>query len=149
MEIAIITSEAVDKTFEGTDCLLKRTIVSSSKENGEKRYIIRTERCNYVDKEQQVFGEDGQPELDENNNRVFETVQALKVINKKDDDFVQKFTYKEIEADDALKPIVKEFFQSARFYRIPVLRNVLSFFHARGFWTFDFQQLRSLTNLYH
>lgn len=104
MEKSIITSEAVDKTFEGTDCLLKRTIVSSYKENGEKRYIIRTERCNYVDKEQQVFGEDGQPVLDENNNRVFETVKVLKVINKKDNDSVQKFTYKEIDAlYDAIK----------------------------------------------
>jgi len=97
MEKAIITSEAVDKTFEGKDCLLKRSIVSSFKENGEKRYIIRTERCNYVDKEQQVFDEDNQPVLDENNNRTFETVKVLKVINKKDDDFVEKLDYKKID----------------------------------------------------
>ncbi len=96
-EKAIITSEAVDKTFEGKDCLLKRSIVSSFKENGEKRYIIRTERCNYVDKEQQVFDEDNQPVLDENNNRTFETLKSLQVINKKDEDFVQKLTNEETE----------------------------------------------------
>lgn len=96
-EISIITLEHVDKTFEGTNCYLKRTIISSIKENGEKRIVIRTQRCVYVDVQQQVFNEDHEPVLDDNNNRVFEGVKALKVIGLKEPDFVERLGFSKID----------------------------------------------------
>lgn len=104
MEKAIITNGAVDKSFDGADCLLKRSIISAFKESGKKRYIVRTERCKYVPQERPVLGQDGQPQLDDDGNELFETIEVLKVINKKDNDTVQKFSYNEIESlYDAVK----------------------------------------------
>jgi len=46
--ISIITNKKVDTTFNGVACLLKRTIVKTTKINDIKRFEILTQRCNYV-----------------------------------------------------------------------------------------------------
>lgn len=93
---SIITNKKVDKTFEGEECLLKRTIVSTIKEDNKKRFIVRTERANYYDVEIPLLI-DGIEQFDTDGNPLFETVSQLKVINKKDSEAVVYRTQQEID----------------------------------------------------
>jgi len=95
--ISIITNKKVDKTFEGEDCLLKRTIISTIKEDNKKRFIVRTERANYYDVQYPLLNEDGTPQLDEQGNELIEAKSELKVINKKDSEAVVYRTQQEID----------------------------------------------------
>ncbi len=88
MKIQIITNKKVDKTFESEDCLLMRTIVTSTYVNGQSKFIIKTERCNYYDVETPLFNADGTPQLDANDVQLTELRPILKVLNKKDTESV-------------------------------------------------------------
>lgn len=94
---SIITNKKVDKTFEGEECLLKRTIVKVIKERTFKKYIILTERCNYYEEEvQKVDSETGELLFDENQNPIIETVNVLRSLGKKDKEGVLLMTFDEI-----------------------------------------------------
>ena len=89
----IITNKKVDSTFQGESCLLKRSVVSVFKENNHKRYVILTERCNYRDKEVHVFDDEGNVQLDDQGNKVTQTIQVLEILSQKDrrTDFIRSF----------------------------------------------------------
>ena len=96
MSISIITNKKVDKTFEGEDCLLKRSIISTFKKDNYKKYIILTERCNYYDVEVLEVDENGIPILDDNGDQTFVTESKLKILSKKDTEGVSKYSFEEI-----------------------------------------------------
>ena len=94
----IITTEKVDKTFDGVECLLKRSIIETVKKGNVKRYTIKTERCNYIDVEIPIIDENA--ELDENgfplNEPQTETITVLDSINQKDQNSLRVFSFDEI-----------------------------------------------------
>lgn len=96
MEASIISTSKIDKTFEGVECLLKRTIVSTFKEGGFKRYVIRTHRCNYINVDVPQFDESGEPVLDEKNEQVTAVEQQLQVIDQKDKESIRTYTFAQI-----------------------------------------------------
>ena len=105
-KISIITNKKVDKTFESEDCLLQRTILNTYKdvEKRQKRYVILTERCNYVDQQIPIVDEEGNPVLDEDGNPTYTTNTVLKVLSKKDSETVRTFSFDEINGlYDAIK----------------------------------------------
>lgn len=103
----IITTETVDITFEGEPCLLKRTITETFKKGSVKRYVIKTERCNYKDVEVPI--ENPNPELDENGMPIeapqTEIVNKLVTINQKDTDSIRVYSFDEI---NSLHEMVKD-----------------------------------------
>lgn len=97
MKKQIITNVKVDKTFEGEDCLLMRTIVGSNKQNDKENFIILTERCNYYDEEVIVLDAEGNVVLDEDENPLTELIPKLKSLGKKDTESV--FAVTDVKAD--------------------------------------------------
>jgi len=98
-DIAIITTEAVEKTFDNTDAFLY-SIVEQVKDDAEaqiRTYKIRTDLVGYTDVEVQLFNEDGTPKLDADSNAVFETKEQLIWLEQKQDWSIAVFTYAEID----------------------------------------------------
>jgi len=95
-KISIITNKAVDKTFEGVDCLLLRTLTETLKKGNVKRYTIKTERCNYVKVENQILDEDMNPLLNEDGTPQIETSIELQTLGQKDGSSIRVFSFDEI-----------------------------------------------------
>lgn len=96
--ISIITTEPVDKDYYGEPVFLLRTITSVIKDavKNEKRFITLTQRCKFVKLEQPLLNEDGTPQLDADNNPLTEEVEVLQIIDKKDNENVTTYSFKQI-----------------------------------------------------
>jgi len=82
--ISIITNVNVDKTFDGEDCKLKRTIISTHKENKNRVYIVKTERVIEDTREVPLLDEDGDIQFNENGDMVMTTEPYMKSLGLKD-----------------------------------------------------------------
>lgn len=82
--ISIITNTTVDKTFEGVDCKLKRTIISTHKENKKRVYTVLTERV--IESTRPIPDLDGNGDLqfDGNGDIIMTTEPYMKVLGQKD-----------------------------------------------------------------
>ena len=89
-DISIITNKNVDVTFEGEPCLLRRSIISTTKKvnTQNKRYVILTERVKYVKETVKIINEEGE--------EIEEVIDVLKVISKKDKESIRVFSFNEI-----------------------------------------------------
>ena len=98
-DIAIITTQPVEKTFNNEDAFLYSTAeqVKDDADNKTRTYKTRTDLVGYTDVEVQLFNEDGTPKLDADSNAVFETKEQLIWLEQKQDWSITVFTYAEID----------------------------------------------------
>ena len=98
-DIALITTETVVKTYENTPAFLHSMIkpVEDDESKQIRTYKARTDLVSYTDLAIQVFNEDGTPQLDADENPVFETKEQLIWLEQHQDWALQTFTYAEID----------------------------------------------------
>ena len=98
-DIAILTTETVEKTFDNKDAFLYSTVeqVKDDADNKKRTYKVRTDLVGYIDIQVQALNEDGTPKLDAGSNFVFEPKEQLIWLEQKQDWSITVFTYAEID----------------------------------------------------
>ncbi|WP_271407437.1 hypothetical protein [Tenacibaculum soleae] len=108
-DIAIITTDIVEKTFDNKDAYLHGMIkiVKDNEQTQKRTYKVRTDLVGYENIELPKLNENNVQELDENDNPIFETKQILVWLEQKQDWSEQVFSYNEIDAFiEQLAPLI-------------------------------------------
>jgi len=99
-DIALITNETVEKTFNNEDAYLYAIIrlKKDDEHNKQKTYQIRTDLANYKEVTYLEIDENNETAVDENNNPLTVTKNHLTWLETKQDWYDMTVTYSEIDA---------------------------------------------------
>jgi len=98
-DLAIITNDKIEKSFDNEDCFLHGVIevVKDDTINQKRTYRVRTDLALYEEKKIYQFNEAGEDILDENGDRVFSLLKTLVAVEQKQDWSLHTFGYAEID----------------------------------------------------
>lgn len=99
-DIAIITTEPVEKTFGNQDAYLYGTIELIKDDNHKRKriYKIKTDLAYYVDINIPRFDENGDAILDENDNQIIDVKEKLTWLEQRQKWYRLEVSYEEIDA---------------------------------------------------
>jgi len=99
-DIALITTEKVEKTFDNKHAYLHVIVklLKDDEQKQERTYKVRTDLVGYCDVKIQIFNSEGAPQLGSDGFPLFETKEQLAWLEQKQDWSLQTFTYAEIDS---------------------------------------------------